>query len=82
MAHKYRVTGVWVVVADSPEDAQNFVENAVAADGTMESELDSCEAEREDFDDAEEEEFEGAADDEGRDLNYDCYDDRFSSPNR
>jgi hypothetical protein len=64
MLKKYFVTGTWIVTANSAEEAQNFVENAVAGNGELYSELDDCNAEL-DLSECEEEEFEGAPDDEG-----------------
>lgn len=44
---KFRVVGEWLVEAESQEQAENFVENAVAQDGSFESELEDCNAEEE-----------------------------------
>jgi hypothetical protein len=47
---RFHVTGEWIVEAKSATEAENFIENAVAADGTFVSDLEDCNAELEDLD--------------------------------
>lgn len=44
---KYNVTASWMVEAESSEEALNFIENAVAADGRLVTELDDSSIEEE-----------------------------------
>ena len=48
MSKIFRVTGEWLVKADSSTEAENLIENAVAR-LVDESELEDCNAELEDF---------------------------------
>jgi hypothetical protein len=45
MAKVYRVVGEWLVKAETSADAENFIENAVAA--MTEADLEDCNAELE-----------------------------------
>jgi len=45
MVDKYRVTGEWLVMAESQEEAQNIIENAVAK--STDADLEDCNAELE-----------------------------------
>jgi hypothetical protein len=45
---RYRVTGEWTIVAESAEEAENLIENAVAA--KTDADLEDCNAEIEDAD--------------------------------
>lgn len=47
MVDIYRVIGEWLVQADSQEEAENLIENAVARDKDVDAELEDCNAELE-----------------------------------
>ena len=47
MSDTYRVIGEWLVMANSQEEAENLIENAVAKDPDVEANLEDCNAELE-----------------------------------
>jgi len=53
MAKKFRVSGEWLVMADTAAEAESIIENAVAKD--TEADLEDCVAELEDEEVEEEE---------------------------
>jgi len=61
---KFRVTGIWTIVADSKEQATAFVESCVAENSELESELEDSEAELDDSEEEEDEEDEDDLEDE------------------